>query len=162
MAYWLSIAFGLAFLFAVIPVGSIELFMLGLIAHRHDIPWLALGAAVATGQVLGKLVHFYAARGALRLPVFVRVKTSAVPDRPSRLATIIAVATERARAHPVWRHAVFSVSALIGLPPFGAATLVAGLVGMRTAVYLAVGLTARVVRYSFLAAAPSLVADLLY
>jgi len=169
MTYWLCIAFGLAFGLAVLPFGSIEVFLIGLVVHRPDIPWAALGLAVATGQVLGKLVHYYAARGMLRLPALVRVDpggasagNSGRPGWRTRLATTMVKATDRARERPAWLFGVFSVSALVGLPPFGATSVLAGLVEMRVAVFLAVALPARFVRYSALAAAPAVMEGLLF
>jgi membrane protein YqaA with SNARE-associated domain len=167
MAYWLCIGFVLAFGLAVFPFGSIEVFLIGLAANRPDIPWLALGVAVATGQVLGKLVHFYAARGALRIPALIRPGAVAnpVPGRQgwrTRLTATMASATERARRNPVWLHVVFAVSALVGLPPFGATTVLAGLVGVRPSVFLVLGLVGRIVRYSSLAAAPGLLTNVLF
>ncbi|HEX6355333.1 hypothetical protein [Actinophytocola sp.] len=167
MAYWLCIGFVLAFGMAVFPFGSIEVFLIGLAVNRPDIPWLALGAAVATGQVLGKLVHFYAARGALRLPALIRPAPDATPERGrpgwrTRLTATMASATERAERHPGWLHAVFAVSALVGLPPFGATTVLAGLVGVRPGVFLAVGLLGRITRYSGLAAAPGLLTHVFF
>lgn len=169
MTYWLCITFGLAFILAVFPFGSIELFLIGLVIHRPDIPWLVLGVVVATGQVFGKLVHYYAARGALRLPALARVgaRTAPAPEHGrarwrNRLAATMTKATDRARERPAWLHGVFATSALVGLPPFGATTVLAGLVEMRPAIFLAVALPARVVRYCVLAASPAVVEGLLF
>jgi membrane protein YqaA with SNARE-associated domain len=167
MIYWLCIAFGLAFVLAVFPFGSVELFLIGLAIQRPDIPWLALGAVVATGQVFGKLVHYYAARGVLRLPALARVGARATPENGrarwrSRLAATMATATDKARERPGWLHTVFATSTLIGLPPFGATTVLAGFVEMRVSTFLMVALSARFIRYSALAAAPTVVEGLLF
>lgn len=165
MAYWLCVALGLSFALAVVPVGSIEVFLVGLVLHRPDIPWLLLGVVVAVGQVFGKLVHYYAARGALRLPTFVKVEADG--ERETRgwrgkVARTMAKATDRARERPGWLLSVFGVSALVGLPPFGAMSVLAGVVGMRLSVFLGMALPARGLRYCGLAAAPSAVEGILF
>jgi membrane protein YqaA with SNARE-associated domain len=165
MAYWLGIALGLSFALAVVPVGSIEVFLVGLVLHRPDIPWLLLGAVVAVGQVFGKLVHYYAARGVLRLPAFVRPSADGEPETKGwrgRMARTMAKAADRADERPGWLLSVFGVSALVGLPPFGATSVLAGVVGMRVSVFLGVALPARWIRYCGLAAAPSVVQGILF
>ncbi|TDQ00491.1 hypothetical protein [Labedaea rhizosphaerae] len=166
MAYWLGITFGLAFLLAVFPFGSIELFVVGLVVREPEIPWLALGVCTAAGQVLGKVVHYYAARGVVRLPAFTRA--DAKPQEKertgwrARAADWMAMAMDRAQERPGWMFGVFSVSTVVGLPPFGATTVLAGVVKMRMPVFLAVALPGRCIRYCALAAAPPLVASLLF
>ena len=170
MAYWLGIAFGLAFLLAVFPFGSIELFVVGLVVREPGIPWLALGVCTAAGQVAGKVVHYYAARGVVRLPAFTRAgaEPGAEPDGEeragwrARAASWMAMAMDRAQERPGWMFGVFSVSTVVGLPPFGATTVLAGMVKMRMPVFLAVALPGRCIRYSALAAAPPVVASLLF
>jgi membrane protein YqaA with SNARE-associated domain len=168
MLTWLAVAFGLAFATAVVPVGSIELFLVGLATNRPDIPFLALGAVVAVGQVLGKVLHYYAARGVLRLPSLTRRRPRPkTRDRwwgrlSARVSAWTSRAAERAREHPRWMAGVFGVSSVVGLPPFGATTVLAGLTRMRVEVFVGAGLAGRFVRYSCLAAAPAVVADLLF
>ncbi|MGM1065529.1 hypothetical protein [Saccharothrix sp. Mg75] len=170
MLTWLGIAFGLAFATAVVPFGSIELFLIGLVTQRPDIPFAALGAAIAAGQVLGKLVHYYAAVGALRLswrpPRWLSrrlPRRAARPERePGRVAALLKAATERAREDPRWMAGVFGLSSVVGLPPFGMTTVLAGLTRMRVELFLAVGLAGRFVRYSCLAAAPAVFGDVFF
>lgn len=158
---WLAIAFGLAFATAVVPFGSIELFLIGLVTRRPDIPFVALGAAIAIGQVLGKLVHYYATVGVLRLPRL--LSRSPSPERrPGRVATWLKWATERARESPRWMAGVFGVSSVIGLPPFGLMTVLAGLTRMRVELFLAVGVAGRSVRYSCVAVAPAMLDDVFF
>jgi membrane protein YqaA with SNARE-associated domain len=167
MVTWLGVSFALAFAFAVVPVGNIELFLVGLVTYRPDLPWLALGAVVSTGQVCGKLVHYYIARDAARLLGLVRRYVAAAPShRPaghrSRFTSAMTHTVERARAHPRWWLTTFATSALFGLPPFAAMTIVAGIVRMRITVFMTIGLAGRFIRYSITAAAPTLVANYLF
>ncbi|MDU0289435.1 hypothetical protein [Saccharothrix longispora] len=161
MLTWPWIAFGLAFATAVVPFGSIELFVIGLVTQRPDIPFAAVGAVVAVGQVLGKLVHYYAALGVLRLPPLLR--RAPRPGRaPGRVATWMRAATERAQESPRWMAGIFCVSSVVGLPPFGATVLLAGLTRMRVELFLAIGLVGRFARYCCLAAAPGVFDDVFF
>ena len=65
-----GLIFGVAFGSAVVPLISIEMFVLGMCARWPDMSFWIVGLAVAVGQVLGKLVYFYAARGDIHLPKF--------------------------------------------------------------------------------------------
>src|SRR5690606_41804968 len=47
---------------------NVELFVLGLVTSEPSLPWIGIGAAVAFGQVSGKLLHYLAARGIIELP----------------------------------------------------------------------------------------------
>jgi membrane protein YqaA with SNARE-associated domain len=161
MVMWLGTAFGLACLSAVVPVLSIELFLIGLVTQRPDLSPVALGGAIAAGQVLGKMVHYYAARGAVRLPSLLRRTPRA--DRPSgRVVSWTRSAALRARDRPGWMVGVLGTSSVVGLPPFGAMTVLAGLTGMRLSLFVAVGFGGRFIRYSCLAAAPAMLANLVF
>lgn len=165
---WCGVAMGVAFGSALIPLISIEFFVLGLIAREPGIHWLALGAAVAIGQVAGKSLYYLAARGSLRLPAFLHRGTDL--DRPrsdlrqrwhERTATLRArvhAVVDKCHRHPRWMLGTYGVSSVVGLPPFMATTVLAGLARMPIGAYLSAGLLGRFVRFSALAAAPALVA----
>ena len=63
MLAWLGLTLGVAFGSALLPLVSVEIFLIGLAVQQPHIPWLLLGAAVAIGQVAGKLLYYYAAQG---------------------------------------------------------------------------------------------------
>jgi membrane protein YqaA with SNARE-associated domain len=145
MLMWLGVSLGVAFGSAVLPLVSVEIFVLGLVANHPEIPWLLLGAVIAVGQVAGKLVHYYAARGSLRLPRFLhrRERTPSArrqrwAQRTKRLRAWAGRVTDRCHRHPRWMFGTYSVSALVGLPP------------------------GRFVRFSLLAAAPAMMAGWLF
>jgi membrane protein YqaA with SNARE-associated domain len=163
---WLGVSLGVAFGSAVLPLVSVEIFVLGLVANHPEIPWLLLGAVVAVGQVTGKLIHYYAARGSLRLPKFLHRHRHREPSprrerwaaRTKRMRAWTAGVTERCHRHPHWMFGTYSVSALVGLPPYMATTILAGLVKMHVGAFMAAGLVGRFVRFSLLAAAPATMA----
>jgi membrane protein YqaA with SNARE-associated domain len=55
---------------------------------------------------------------------------------------------------------LLGVSAVVGLPPFTATTLLAGTTRMRLSLFVTAGLLGRFVRYSALAAIPALLTTL--
>jgi membrane protein YqaA with SNARE-associated domain len=54
--------------------------------------------------------------------------------------------------------ATYGVSSVVGLPPFMATTVLAGLARMSPAAFVSAGLGGRFVRFSILAASPALIA----
>jgi membrane protein YqaA with SNARE-associated domain len=166
MVGWLFLTLGIAFGSAVIPVFSIEVFVIGLMASNPGIPWLAVGAAVAVGQVAGKLLYYLAARGSIRLPRFLQDRLQRERRSTSRreflraktkwLQVKLSVLRERCLRNPLWMNGTYGISALVGLPPFMATTVLAGLVRMRLSTFLVTGLLGRLVRFSVLAGSPSL------
>ncbi|PXY33665.1 hypothetical protein [Prauserella endophytica] len=171
MLAWLALTLGVAFGSAVVPVISIEVFVIGLMTSENGIPWLAVGAAVAIGQIAGKLLYFLAARGSIRLPDMLhrRLHRERPPSarryrwhlRTKRLRAWLEALRERCHRHPHWMNGTYGISAIIGLPPFMATSVLAGLVRMRMATFVGAGLLGRFVRFSVLAASPALFANLI-
>ncbi|MFD9893594.1 hypothetical protein ACFWY9_29975 [Amycolatopsis sp. NPDC059027] len=163
---WLALTLGIAFGSAVIPFFSIEVFVIGLVASRPGIPWLAIGVAAAVGQVAGKLLYFLAARGSIRLPRFLHERLHRerrntrwreyLRARTKWLKAKLDALRERCVRNPLWMNGTYGISALVGLPPLMATTLLAGLVRMRLSAFLVTGLAGRLVRFSVLAASPAL------
>ncbi|MEV4599673.1 hypothetical protein AB0K15_19980 [Amycolatopsis sp. NPDC049253] len=165
---WLFLTLGVAFGSAIVPVVNAELFVVGLCASQHNPHWLWLGAAVAVGQIAGKLLYFLAARGSIRLPGFLHDRLhrerppSARRDRWHRRTKVLRAKVEalreRCQRHPHWMAGTYGASSLIGLPPFMATSVLAGMVRMRLVTFVAAGLAGRWVRFSLLAASPALLA----
>lgn len=163
---WLCLTFGVAVGSAIVPVISIELFVLGLVTQQPHISCWLVGLAVAVGQVLGKLVYFLAARGSLHLPAFLRRKEKAAgkPSSEFRLKWKARWESVRVRCHrhPHWMFGTHAVSSVFGLPPFMFTTVLAGLAGMSTALFVATGAAGRFARFTALAASPALMAGWLH
>jgi membrane protein YqaA with SNARE-associated domain len=165
MLMWLAISMGIAFGSALLPVVSVEIFLIGLVTQEPDIPWLALGAVIAVGQVAGKLIYYFAAKGDLHLPAFLHRKPGPPSPRRDRWAlrtkrirARVERLTERCHRHPHWMFGTYSVSSVVGVPPFMATTVLAGLARMNLTAFLSAGLLGRFVRFSVLAASPALCA----
>lgn len=173
MVGWLCVTLGVAFGSALLPLMSVEVFVLGLVANEPNVHWLAVGAVVAIGQVSGKFLYYLAARGSISLPAYLhdRLHRRECPPSPrrdrwqartKRIRGWIDALRERCHRHPHWMTGTYGLSSVIGLPPFMATTVLAGLVRMSMSTFLAAGLLGRFVRFSALAASPALFAGWLH
>jgi membrane protein YqaA with SNARE-associated domain len=170
----LGIALGVAFCSAVVPVINIEIFLIAMATNEASAPWqwLALGAVVAAGQTAGKLLYYLAARESLEMPKFLRRKpTDDQPitqrrlrwrNRTERWRAMIDRITEKCHRHPAWMMGTYGVSSVIGIPPYMAVVVIAGLVRMSLLSFLSVGFLGRCLRFTVLAASPELVAAWLF
>ncbi|GAA3840123.1 membrane protein [Saccharothrix violaceirubra] len=155
----LFLTFGVAFGSAILPFISIELFVLGMVTQQPGISWWWIGIAVALGQVLGKLLYFFAARGDLHLPKFLRRKerpTKSLSPRRQRWKNRMDRVRDRCHRHPHWMFGTHAVSSVVGLPPFMFTTVLAGLAGMSSSLFVTTSVLGRFARFSVLAASPGL------
>jgi len=164
---WLCVTFCVAFGSALLPLLSIEIFVVGLALQQPHIPWLLLGGVVAVGQVGGKLVYYFAAKGQLHLPHWLRRKREPGPPtarqlrwqlRTKRFRGWVEALREKCHRHPHWMVGTYGVSSVLGLPPFMATSVLAGMVRMSLSAFLSAGLAGRFIRYSAIAASPALFA----
>ncbi|KAA9157590.1 hypothetical protein FPZ12_024645 [Amycolatopsis acidicola] len=168
MLGWFCLTLGVAFSSALVPVISVEVYVLGLMASEPAAGWFLVGAAVAIGQMAGKFLYYLAARGSIRLPPFLhdRLHRRRPPSRrrdrwhqrTKWLRGKVEALRERCHRHPHWMTGTYGVSSVVGLPPFMATTVLAGLVDMRMSTFVGAGLAGRFVRYSLLAACPAMFA----
>ncbi|KOX20373.1 membrane protein [Saccharothrix sp. NRRL B-16348] len=157
----MCLTFSVAFGSALIPLISIEIFVIGLVTQQPGISWWWIGIAVAVGQVLGKMFYFLAARGTLHLPAFLKRKEKpAKPLSPWRLKWKARLEWVRVRCHrhPHWMFGTHAVSSVVGLPPFMFTTVLAGLAGMSSWLFISTSVAGRFARFSVLAASPAAVA----
>jgi membrane protein YqaA with SNARE-associated domain len=166
---WLWVTLGVAIASSLLPIVSAELFVLAFAARHPHLPVFAFGVVLAVGQVAGKLVYFYAARGSIRLPKFLQGKekppkpipASGIRARWHALVEWVHGAWEwlrvRCHRHPKWMVAATASSSLIGIPPFLATAVLAGLAGLSLPAFLLSCLPGRIIRFTVLAAAPAVV-----
>ncbi|GLY69349.1 membrane protein [Amycolatopsis taiwanensis] len=165
MLGWFCVTLGVAFSSAIVPLINIEMFVLGLVASQPQLHWALVAAAVAIGQVAGKLLYYLAARGSIRLPGWMtrvtRRRTSGGRwrERTKWLRAKIEALRERCHRHPAWMAGTYGVSAVVGIPPFMATVVLAGLADMSMPTFLTAGLAGRFVRYAILAAFPAIFAS---
>jgi len=165
---WLLLSLGVAVGSALCPLISVELFLIGMIADGHHPPiacWI-LGGVVAVGQVVGKLLYFFAARGHITLPKWLQPKDK--PRRATWLTMAWAKVTvwfnalrRRCERHPKLMIATTGVSSVVGLPPFMATTVLAGVARMSVLAFVVTTLAGRFIRFTALAASPHLLTHVL-
>ena len=151
----LTTTFGVSVASALLPLISVELFTIGLVLKGTTIPWWVLTVVIATGQIGGKLLHYYAARGVIRLPRLLRRE-----DRPTgegRRHRWLASFRASCRHRPVWTSAVLLISATTSLPPFAAIAVIAGWAQVPLATFVSAGFVGRLLRFSALTIAPGVV-----
>ncbi|REH52175.1 hypothetical protein BCF44_103626 [Kutzneria buriramensis] len=168
MLLWLLLSLGVAVGSALCPLISVELFLVGMIANGHHPPiacWI-LGGVVAVGQVVGKLLYFFAARGRITLPTWLQPK-----DKPRRqtwwttawakVGVWFGALRAQCEKRPKLMIATTGVSSVVGMPPFMATTVLAGVARMSVLVFVGVTLAGRFIRFTALAASPHLLSHVL-
>ncbi|WP_158843090.1 hypothetical protein [Saccharothrix deserti] len=161
MLGWLCLTFGVAFGSSLLPLISIEIFVVGLVTQQPGISCWWIGLVVAVGQVLGKMFYFLAARGSLHLPALLRRKEKpAKPLSPWRQKwkTRLEWVRVRCHRHPQWMFGTHAVSSVVGLPPFMFTCVLAGLAGMSSWLFVSTGMIGRFARFTVLAASPAALA----
>jgi membrane protein YqaA with SNARE-associated domain len=168
MLGWLCVTLGVAFGSALLPLVSVEVFVIGLLSSHPGLHWPAIGAVAAIGQIAGKLLYYLAARGSLKLPraLHDRLHRERPPSalcerwrlRTKPLRAKLDGLRERCHRHTRWMAGTYGVSAVIGMPPFMATTVLAGLAKMPMSTFIGAGLLGRWIRFSALAASPALFA----
>jgi membrane protein YqaA with SNARE-associated domain len=89
----------------------------------------------------GKVLLYYAGQGMLKLPW-------------QRAQKGLATMQARMEARPTVGKLLYSVSAVVGLPPFYVTTLAAGAVKMKFTFFLVVGFIGRLIRFAAVVALP--------
>lgn len=165
----LLLAAGVALGSALVPLVNVEIFILALVTREPALPALGIGISVALAQMAGKFVYYLAARGTFHLPKFMHREPKPLTPRrerwhlrTKRLRGWVERLTEKCHRHPGWMVGTYGVSSVVGIPPFMATTILAGLARMSVAMFLGVGLVGRCVRFTLLAASPAMLAHWLY
>ncbi len=151
---WIALTFGVAAVSALFPPLNLETYIVALMLQRSELAWWLVGPVAAAGQMLGKMPYYYAARGSVRLPGWLHRKTS--QKSTGRWARWMATFRRNCQQRPVWTAGALLVSATFGIPPFAVTSVAAGLGEIRVPLFVGFGLLGKIVRYSAIAAAPSL------
>ena len=138
----LLLTFGFGALSAVIPIFNMEAYIVVVYAkapdHSPASSAFLLAAIGSLGQNVGKMIWFYAARGALNFPWLQRRL-----EDPKRKASY-----EKWRGQvegrPVFSGGLTFLSAAIGIPPFFVMAAVAGSLRMNVVVFFFAGLIGRI------------------
>lgn len=158
-----STAFGVSIAGALMPLISVELFVIGCALSGPELPWWLLALVIAAGQLGGKLLYFYAARGVLRLPRWLLRDSSGTDGRWRRSwKRQLRRFKVLCRRHPTWAAVFLLGSALLSLPPFAATAAAAGWARVSLTTFLVTAFVGRYVRFASLAAAPTLALSWLF
>jgi membrane protein YqaA with SNARE-associated domain len=147
LAVWLT-TLGVAVASAVIPVINIELYLLGAAALAPAAMAVPLVLAATIGQMVGKVVMYFAGTGALKLP-------------GKRMRAALEGMNATLRHRPRSGGALVFASAAAGVPPFFMVTVAAGAARMNLAAFVVLGFLGRLVRFAVIVALPHLARDLL-
>lgn len=141
---------------AVIPVLPAELWVAGLVAKGVSSQAMpAHVTAAASGQMLGKMLIFLAARGTMRSQWLQRrVHSKHAKSYEGRSARLL----ERAEASRGAQVILCGVSAFLGLPPFLLVSALLGTLNMRLGAFLMVGFLGRAGRFGLIVAVPAVTA----
>jgi membrane protein YqaA with SNARE-associated domain len=134
-------SFAICGLGALLPFVNTEVYLIGAAALMPRTLWPPLVIAGTVGAMAGKVLLYYAARGLVKLPW-------------QRAQKGLAAMQARMEERPTAGKLLYSVSALVGLPPFYVTTLAAGAVGMNFMFFLVVGFIGRLIRFALVVALP--------
>jgi membrane protein YqaA with SNARE-associated domain len=143
LAVWLT-TLGVAVASAVIPVINIEIYLLGAAALAPAAMAVPLVLAATIGQMMGKVVMYFAGTGAVKLP-------------GKRLQSALEGMNNTLRNRPRSGGALVFASAASGFPPFFIVTVAAGAARMNLALFVVLGFLGRLVRFAVIVALPHLV-----
>jgi membrane protein YqaA with SNARE-associated domain len=125
----------------LVPVVNAEIFLVAVaaMASRATLPWIVVMAAL--GQMVAKVALYLAGRGVVRLPV----------RRAAASLEAVRARVERWRS----RDLLVLVSAVTGVPPFYAMSLLAGSLRFPLARFVALGLAGRLLRFAAIVELPA-------
>jgi membrane protein YqaA with SNARE-associated domain len=134
--------FVVCLLAGLIPLINAEVYLVGIIAvgavgSPSALPAIVLLAAL--GQMVAKIILYYAALGALELP----------GGRTQAKIAATRARLDRWRRRPTW---VLAVSSTVGLPPFYLVSLAAGALQIRLRTFVTIGMIGRVVHFGVVVA----------
>ena len=136
------VSFLVALASGLIPfIINIEAYLIAVAALAHALPVPMVGTVTA-GQMAAKLILYLTGAGALNLKFVRREKMAKA-----------AAAFEKHRTHSM---GVVGISALFGLPPFYAVSLLAGALRLPLVQFMIVGTVGRVIRFGAVYLAPGL------
>lgn len=151
----IGLTMGIAFVSAFVPVVTIEIYLIQLVERYPDLGWWWLAAAATIGQVAGKLVFYAAGRELFALPRWLHRK--AHKQRQGWFRRWLQRFHDAAEHRPLLSAVVLFVSAVVGIPPYGALAFLAGLAEIKLWVFLSTGLVGRGIRFAVVVAVPSLI-----
>lgn len=140
IALWVT-TFVVCVVGAIIPLINTEIYLLSVSALTPRAFVFPLVVAATIGQMLGKLVMFYAGRGVVRI-------------RSPRVQRAVAALRTRLESRPVFAKWVLFTSATVGIPPLYVMAVACGTMGMGVVSFFVVGVAGRLIHFSVVALIP--------
>jgi membrane protein YqaA with SNARE-associated domain len=138
------------FLSGFIPIVNAELFLIAMAALMPTTQAaLLIGLTCASGQMVAKVLIFFAASGAMNLPVLNKIPREKIDSLSARM-----------KGMGNKTNAFLFISASLGLPPFLVVSVVAGLLKLNPYSFAIIGWVGRALRFGTIALFPQLVKKL--
>ncbi|MEN8375171.1 MAG: VTT domain-containing protein [Gemmatimonadota bacterium] len=140
--FFITLGYGVASGF--IPIFNAELYVIGGAALSGRAGTAAVVIAMTLGQMIGKVLLYYAGRGAIRMPL-----------RQSHREKL-ELASERLDNSRLGTAPFLFVSAATGWPPFYVVSILAGMLRLGFWMFLTTGFLGRLIRFAVIALFPQL------
>ncbi len=129
---------------SIVPLINTEIYLVSAVALSPPAYVVPLVIAASVGQMVGKVVMYYAGRGVLKLP-------------SERVRTRMVAMQARIQARPRAGAAVLFTSATVGLPPLYVVAIACGAARMNLVSFIVLGTVGRLIHFAAVAAIPQLV-----
>lgn len=143
LAAWLT-TFAVCIAGSIVPLINTEIYLVSAVALSPVSYVVPLVIAASLGQMVGKVVMYYAGRGVLRLP-------------SERVRTRMVAMQARIQARPRAGAVVLFTSATVGLPPLYVVAIACGAARMNLVSFFVIGTVGRLIHFAAVAAIPQLV-----
>ncbi|MDS1270609.1 VTT domain-containing protein [Lipingzhangella sp. LS1_29] len=148
-----AIAFLVALAGSLVPIISIEIYLLGASALHPDGQLVAMVVAAAVAQTVGKLVYYYLGSGVLHLPWLKRQADRAT--RSGARSRRLEGWQDQAHRRPVWAAGIMFSSSFVSVPPYMVMCVLAGTTRMRVSHFLLASLVGRLARFTLVVFVPA-------
>lgn len=137
---------------ALVPILNAEAYI---VVAANSYPALLIAVVASVGQMVGKVLWYYAGANAEKLPYIHRKM-----ERPKTRASMEKWQA-RTQGRPWFTALLLFVSAWAGIPPYAVMAALAGVLRVNIVVFLVTGLVGRFLRFWIVAAAATSLFDLL-
>ena len=152
---WIGLTFGYSVVSALVPVVNAELYLVGLMTRQPQLAWWLVGLAAAACPVPRSSRRACRPSAPPRLPA--RLRRRSERQNAGRWSRRLTRFQQTCHNRPVWTVGVLLASASIGLPPYLAIALLAGVGRVPLPTFLVTGLVGRFARFGAIAASPALI-----
>lgn len=146
LALWMT-TLGVCFAGSLIPFINTEIYLISVAALSPRAFLGPLVVAATVGQMVGKVMMYFAGRGVGRIP-------------SERVQRSVGSLRERLESRPWTAKLVLLCSATVGLPPLYVMSVACGTLGMGLLSFVAIGTVGRLIHFAAVAVVPQLARSL--